>query len=887
VAATSADEARDARRALRLLLAAAPVNALGTGLVLSTSVLYFTRHVGIAPAAVGAVLAVTGTAGIAAIVPAGRLADRYGVRPVLVAVYLWRAVGYAGYAVAPSLAWFAAVSALLYLVDRAANPLTQALVAAAVPAQDRGRVMGLLRSSSNVGLAAGTAVAGIAVALDSQPAYRLLFVGNAASLLLWAALLARLPVGRAPAPTRPAHPDRPAAGRAPLRDRRFVALTASSAVLYLHDRILLVALPIWVVEHTTAPRQLVTLAVVLNMALTVLLQVPVAGRVGSLAAARRGMTWVAALLAGLCGLFAGAGLAGPPALAAGLVLAAAVVLTAAELIHSAAAWQLCFQLAPDADRGRYIAFFTLGTAAEEVLAPAVLLVLLTGLGGLGWLLLAAAFPAAAAVLRAVVPAGRTRPAKPAKSTGPGGPAGPGRPAGPAPGSRPVARQPRSLGRSRGVITVPEAPHLLLVSGGRNLPRMARELCPGLRTTLLCQPDEVRRVYDIDQLQRLIVINSAAPVQEWVHHARSVAALEPVDRVACYVERDMDKLAAIAAALGLPAHSVETVHAVDDKLEMRRRLRAAGVDDTPSAPVGSAQDVADFAAQHGYPVICKPVSGVASEGISRITGASEIHTALRWSEQGKERVGAAALLVERYHRGQEFSVECVSEAGEHVAVCVTAKHSERSRFVEMGHVVPAPLAADQYARLCETTVQALRALGVHTGVTHTEVIDTGTAVHLVETHLRLAGDQIPAMCAKVRGVDLRDVAARLSLGMPVLADVRDQVRRSDEHRQYAAIWYATPDAVGELIAVDGTAEAEATPGVCELVVSVEPGSRLTAVSGSYSRAAYVWAVADSADEALARAYRAVSRLRFVVSASGLPRDDDALQVPAAVPALWGG
>lgn len=398
--ADRADAAQAGRRALRVLLVAAPVNALGTGLVLSTSVLYFTRHVGIAPAAVGAVLAVTGTAGIAAIVPVGRLADRYGVRRVLVLVYLWRAAGYAAYALVPNLAWFAAVSALLYLADRAANPLTQALVAAAIPPDGRGRAMGMLRSSSNVGLAAGTAIAGIAVTADSAPAYRLLFVGNAASLVLWALLLTTLRIGGGGVVA--AVPGR-AGGRAPLRDRPFVALTAGSAVLYLHDRILLVALPIWVVDHTTAPRQLVTVAVVLNMALTVVLQLPVAGRVGTLAAARRGMTWVAALLVVLCVVFAGSGLAGAPGLAAALVVVAALLLTAAELIHSAAAWQLCFRSAPDADRSSYIAFFTLGTAAEEVLAPAVLLVLLSGLGGLGWLVLAAVFPAAAGVIRAVVP----------------------------------------------------------------------------------------------------------------------------------------------------------------------------------------------------------------------------------------------------------------------------------------------------------------------------------------------------------------------------------------------------------------------------------------------------------------------------------------------------
>jgi hypothetical protein len=47
-----------------------------------------------------------------------------------------------------------------------------------------------------------------------------------------------------------------------------------------------------------------------------------------------------------------------------------------------------------------------------VLAPAVLLVLLTGLGSPGWLVLAAAFPVAAAVVRAVVPRAAPDPAEP-------------------------------------------------------------------------------------------------------------------------------------------------------------------------------------------------------------------------------------------------------------------------------------------------------------------------------------------------------------------------------------------------------------------------------------------------------------------------------------------
>jgi biotin carboxylase len=64
--------------------------------------------------------------------------------------------------------------------------------------------------------------------------------------------------------------------------------------------------------------------------------------------------------------------------------------------------------------------------------------------------------------------------------------------------------------------------------------------------------------------------------------------------------------------------------------MRSVLRAAGIDDTPAQAVASADDVADFAKEVGYPIICKPLSGVGSRGIARIDREEDIDNALAYS-----------------------------------------------------------------------------------------------------------------------------------------------------------------------------------------------------------------------------------------------------------------
>ena len=83
----------DGRTERRLVLAAL-VDSTGTGLYIAGSALYYTTQLGFSPRQIGLGLSLMGLVGLLVTVPIGRLVDQFGPRRVLVALNLWRAVGF-------------------------------------------------------------------------------------------------------------------------------------------------------------------------------------------------------------------------------------------------------------------------------------------------------------------------------------------------------------------------------------------------------------------------------------------------------------------------------------------------------------------------------------------------------------------------------------------------------------------------------------------------------------------------------------------------------------------------------------------------------------------------------------------------------------------------
>ncbi|WP_329413217.1 MFS transporter [Streptomyces sp. NBC_00704] len=386
-----------ATRESRIIALNALIGSMGTGMFLAGSALYFTRFAGLSETQLGVGLAVAGVVGLATAVPMGMLADRFGPRNIILVVCLWRAVGYLAYLRVDGFAEFVLTASLLYVMDRAGQPLNQALVGRLITGSERNRTMGFIRSLRNLGFTVGFSLAGIALTTGSKTAFQWLFIGNAVSFLVVFALVWLLPrVGPAAAKDT-GEGESAKAVVPPIRDWRFVAATAANGVMFLHDAILITVLPLWVAEHTASPIWMITVLITTNTVITVLGQVRVTRHIDSLASATRATSWSSMLLLFACVAFAFSGWSDSAGWAVATLMTALLLLTFGELLHSASSWEISFALSPEAAQGRYLAFFNVGFSAAEIAGPAVVLWLLSRTGPGGWLVIAVCFPLSAAL----------------------------------------------------------------------------------------------------------------------------------------------------------------------------------------------------------------------------------------------------------------------------------------------------------------------------------------------------------------------------------------------------------------------------------------------------------------------------------------------------------
>ncbi|MFF8320565.1 MFS transporter [Streptomyces bobili] len=363
----------------RLLTLAQLSNSVGDGAYYTTSALYFTQAVGLAPARVGLGLTIGWAVGSLAGLPLGRLADRRGPRGTAVLLALATGLAVASFTLVRGFLPFVLAACAYAAAQSGLAAARQALLAGLVPAGERTGLLARLQSTLNAGLTVGASLGGLALHAGTRSAYLAVFVVDAVSFLVCALLLAGLP-RVAPVPVRPR------GGLGVLRDRPFTVVALLNTVLLLRLPLLSLVLPLWITERTGAPAWLVSALFVLNTAAVTLFQVRAARGVTGLDSATRALRHSGWVMCAACALFALS--AGASAwVAAGVLVAGAVLQVAAEMGQSAGSWQLSFDLAP-ADRvGEYQGLFGTGVTVARTLGPLCLTALLLRWGTPGWLLL--------------------------------------------------------------------------------------------------------------------------------------------------------------------------------------------------------------------------------------------------------------------------------------------------------------------------------------------------------------------------------------------------------------------------------------------------------------------------------------------------------------------
>ncbi|MEU9455520.1 MFS transporter [Streptomyces sp. NPDC048277] len=367
----------------RVLALSNLVFTVGSGLYLTAGVLYFTEAVRLPAGQVGLGLAAAGLFSLAVAVAVGHLADRRGARGVYAATLVVQTPATAAFLWADGF-WPFVLVVSVATAAKAAGTAARAPLIRHYGGDRPQEFRAYLRAVTNVGVSVGALGAGWAVQIGTATSYRLLVAGLSVSCAASALVLLALP------PVAPA----PAAGGGPrrvaLRDRPYLLLTALDGVMAVQFKVLTVAVPLWLVGATAAPRWLVSGTMLTCTVIVVAFQVRASRGVDSPAAGGRAYrrAGVAFLLS--CALIPLA--AGVPGWVAAVVLLGAVVVhTVGELWHAAAGFEVSFALAPERATGQYLGVFGLGAGLAEAFGPGLLIWLCIDWGRPGWYILGALF----------------------------------------------------------------------------------------------------------------------------------------------------------------------------------------------------------------------------------------------------------------------------------------------------------------------------------------------------------------------------------------------------------------------------------------------------------------------------------------------------------------
>jgi hypothetical protein len=217
------------------------------------------------------------------------------------------------------------------------------------------------QSARNLGYGIGGLLAGVALFNHGRLAFDAVLWGNAASYVIAGVLVATLTDGRTGVK------DTSVSGyRAVLEDRRYTGLALLNVAAALHDSMLRVAMPLWIVTRTSVPPAITGPLFALNTFLVALLQV----RVTRAVTRRHDISHAYRMVAVAFGMAAGGfALAAslPVVPAAGMLAAALICLTLAEQSNTAGEAFLSVEMAPPKLQGRYISLFKTSMTVQQAL----------------------------------------------------------------------------------------------------------------------------------------------------------------------------------------------------------------------------------------------------------------------------------------------------------------------------------------------------------------------------------------------------------------------------------------------------------------------------------------------------------------------------------------
>ncbi len=174
-------------------------------------------------------------------------------------------------------------------------------------------------------------------------------------------------------------------------------------------------------------------------------------------------------------------------------------------------------------------------------------------------------------------------------------------------------------------------------------------------------------------------------------------------------------------------------------------------------------IPEIAKTFTYPVIVKPTDRSGSRGVEKVEKKTDLKAAI---ERACKESFQQKAVIEEFVEGREISVESISFKGKHHILQITDKVTTGAPFfVELEHHQPSSLPEDVKNRVKDIVLNALDALHIQYGASHSELkITEDGDIKVIEIGARMGGDFIGSDLVRLStGYDFLKGVIKVALG----------------------------------------------------------------------------------------------------------------------------
>ncbi len=235
---------------------------------------------------------------------------------------------------------------------------------------------------------------------------------------------------------------------------------------------------------------------------------------------------------------------------------------------------------------------------------------------------------------------------------------------------------------------------------------------------------------------------------------------------------------VAARMGLRSNPDQYSEMTTNKYKMRQCFLENGV---PSPRFELADNNGQYHLDgFKYPLIVKPTDRSGSRGVEKVTDPVLLNDAIA---RAKKDSFEHKAIIEEFVTGREISVESISNEGNHTILQITDKVTTGEPFfVELEHHQPSSLPEDIKRQVRKIVINALNALHIQYGASHSELkITEDGDIRVIEVGARMGGDFIGSSLVQLStGYDFLKGVIEVAMGQ-----YQEPV---ETHKKYSGVYF---------------------------------------------------------------------------------------------------